>query len=137
MIDTTCVNLESLSESRYQKIFKSELAVDLSPEVYNLLVKCCEELGIEYKLVDCPGVAGGTDARGLVKGGLKAAALEGIVWEDYLSYYHTDRDKLSIINKERRPCDDHGTNWSNRNVRCAMENGLKICLKYLELKDKE
>jgi len=138
-IDTTCVNLESLTESRYQKIFTREntTRINLSSDVYNLLAKCCEELGIEYQLIEMPAVAGGTDAAGFVRYGLKAASLEGIIWEDYLSYYHTDRDNLSMINKERRDCKDIGTSWNKRNIRCAMENALKICLKYLELKDKE
>ncbi|MFX1393576.1 MAG: M28 family peptidase [Promethearchaeota archaeon] len=138
-IDTTCVNLESLTESRYQKIFTREntTRVNLSFEVYNLLAKCCEELGIEYQLIEMPSVSGGTDAAGLVRYGLKAASLEGIIWKDYLSYYHTDRDNLSMINRERRDCNDIGSSWNKRNIRCAMENALKICLKYLELKDKE
>ncbi|MFX1275888.1 MAG: M28 family peptidase [Promethearchaeota archaeon] len=138
-IDTTAVNGESLTESRFQKIFTREntTRTDLSPEVYNLLVKCCEELEIPYKLVEMPSMAGGTDAAGLVKGGLKASSLEGIIWEDYLTYYHTDRDALNLINEKRKPNDDIGSNWNERNVRCAMENGLKIMLKYLELKDKE
>jgi len=138
-IDTTAVNCESISDSRTMKIFTREntTRTDLSPEVYNLLVRCAEELGIKYKLSEMPGVAGGTDAAGLVKGGLKASSLEGIIWEDYLTVYHTDRDNLDRINKKRKPCKEFGNNWKDRNVRCAMENALKIMLKYLELKDKE
>ena len=137
-INTTVVNCESLSESRYQKIFTREntTRTDLSPEVYNRLAECCEDLKIDYKLCPMPSVAGGTDAAGFVRGELKASSLEGIIWEDYLWYYHTDRDNLSLINKKRRPCTEFGANWKNRNVRCAMENGLKICLKYLEKVDK-
>ena len=121
------------------KIFTREntTRTDLSPEVYELLVRCAKELKISYKLSEMPGVAGGTDAAGLVKGGLKASSLEGIIWADYLTVYHTDRDNLDRINKKRKPCNEHGTNWKDRNIRCAMENALKIMIKYLELKDKE
>ena len=138
-IDTTAVNCESISESRFQKIFSREntTRTDLSPEVYNLLVSCCKELEIPHEFKEMPGVAGGTDAAGLVKGGLKASSLEGIIWEDYLTYYHTDRDNLDLINKKRKPCSKFGENWKNRNIRCAMENALKIMLKYLEIKDKK
>ena len=138
-IDTTVVNCDTLTESRYQKIFTREntTRTDLSPEIYNLLIKCCEELNIKYVLKEMPGISGGTDAAGFIKGGLKASSLEGIVWGDYLSYYHTDRDNLDIINKKRKPCEDMGTKWNERNVRGAMENAVKIMLKYLELKDKE
>jgi hypothetical protein len=135
-INTTCVNLESIHYSGIVKIASKEFTTNLSPEVYNLLVSCCKELGLKYIARPLPPV-GGTDAFGLVNGGLKAASIEGMNWKDYIKFYHTDRDNLDLINKERRPCDDHGTNWSNRNVRCAMENTLKVCLKYLEKKDKE
>ncbi|MHA1439675.1 MAG: M28 family metallopeptidase [Promethearchaeota archaeon] len=138
-IDTTVVNMESLTESGYQGIFTKERTTrtDLSPEVYNLLVESCKDLGIKYKLEEMPGIAGGTDAAGFVRGGLKASSLIGLKYKDYLSYYHTDRDDISLINKERKPWDDQGTDWTNRNVRGAMEMALKICLKYLEKKDNE
>ncbi|MHA1335805.1 MAG: M28 family metallopeptidase [Promethearchaeota archaeon] len=138
-IDTTVVNFESLTESRYQGIFTKEKTTrtDLSPEVYNLLAKCCEELNIDYKLEEMPGIAGGTDAAGFVRGGLKASTLIGLKYKDYLSYYHTDRDHYNLINKERKPWEDEGTDYTNRNVRGAMEMALTIAMKYLELKDKE
>jgi len=138
-IDTTVVNLESLTRSEGQAIFKREntTRTDLSPEVYNLLSRCCKDLRIMHLVVDMPGIAGGTDAAGFVRGGLKSASLIGLIYKDYLSYYHTDRDNMSLINKERRPWQDGGDNWDNRNVRGAMEMALQICLKYLELKDKE
>jgi len=138
-IDTTCVNLESLTESGYQGIFTREntTRTDLSPEVYNLLEESCSDLGIECKLEEMPGIAGGTDAAGLVKGGLKASSLIGLKYKDYLSFYHTDRDHYRLINTERRPWSDQGTDYTNRNIRGAMEMALKICLKYLEKKDKE
>ncbi len=78
-----------------------------------------------------------TDAAGLVRGGLKATSIEGIDYSHYLSYYHTDRDDINMINKERRPKDDHGTCWSDRNVRVAMENAVKTMLLYLKKKDQE
>ena len=138
-IDTTVVNLESLTRSEGQAIFTREntTRTDLSPEVYNLLSKCCKELRIMRLLVEMPGIAGGTDAAGFVKGGLKSSSLIGLIYKDYLSYYHTDRDNMSLINKERRPWHDGGDSWNNRNVRGAMEMALQICIKYLELKDKE
>ncbi|MHA1150166.1 MAG: M20/M25/M40 family metallo-hydrolase [Promethearchaeota archaeon] len=138
-IDTTVVNLESLTESKYQGIFTREQTTrtDLSPEVYNLLAECCKDLGIEYKLEEMPGIAGGTDAAGFVRGGLKSATLIGLKYKDYLFYYHTDRDHYNLINKERRPWEDEGTDYTNRNVRGAMEMALKICFKYLEKKDSE
>jgi len=49
-IDTTVVNCDSLTESKSQTIFTREntTRTDLSPEVYNLLAKSCEVLGIGY-----------------------------------------------------------------------------------------
>lgn len=136
-IDTTCVNFESLTITDYVRIYTREntTRTDLTPAVYNLLKEAAEELGYEAHLSEMPGIAGGTDAAGLVRGGLKATSIEGINYKDYLSYYHTDRDNLSIVNKERRPITDKGTNWSNRNIRCAMEMALKCFFKYLEKKD--
>jgi hypothetical protein len=138
-IDTTVVNMESLTQSRYQVIFKREntTRTDLSPEVYNLLSECCKELRIMSGLIDMPGIAGGTDSAGFVRGGLKSACLVGLIFKDFLSYYHTDRDNLSLLNKERRPWNECGDNYSNRNIRGAMEMALQICLKYLEKKDIE
>jgi Zn-dependent M28 family amino/carboxypeptidase len=138
-IDTTCVNIDSLTESRWQTILKREdtTRTDLSPEVYNLLAECCKDLGIKHQIIKLSAFGGGTDAVGLIRGGLKAASLMGMSIQDYLYYYHTSRDDLNLLNKERRPCDDIGDSWKNRNVRCAMENALKICLKYLEKIDKK
>ncbi len=133
------VNLESLTECAYQGIFTREntTRTDLSPEVYNLLAECCKDLDIKYKLEEMPGIAGGTDGAGFVRGGLKSASLIGLKYKDYLSYYHTDRDNLQLLNKQRKPLTDDGTDWTNRNIRGAMEMALKICLKYLEKKDKQ
>lgn len=138
-IDTTCINFESLTVAEYVRIYTREntTGTDLSPEVYSLLAKACKELDLEVHMGEMPGIAGGTDAAGLVREGLKATSIEGIRYQDYLAYYHTDRDNLEMINKERRPCDDIGDNWKNRNIRCAMENGVRAFLKYLELKDTE
>ncbi len=138
-IDTTVVNLESLTQSRYQVIFNREntTRTNLSPEVYNLLSQCCKDLRIMHGITAMPGIAGGTDAAGFVRGGLKSATLIGLIFKDYLSYYHTDRDNMSLINKERRPWHDGGNHWTNRNIRGAMEMALQICLKYLEKKDAE
>ena len=90
-----------------------------------------------HLIVDMPGIAGGTDAAGFVRGGLKSSSLIGLDYKDYLSYYHTDRDNISLLNKERKPWQDGGNSWKNRNIRGAMEMALQICIKYLELKDKE
>lgn len=138
-IDTTVVNLESLTRSEGQAIFKREntTRTDLSPEVYNLLSRSCKDLRIMHLIIDMPGIAGGTDAAGFVKGGLKSASLIGLNYKDYLSYYHTDRDNMSLLNKERRSWQDGGDSWKTRNIRGAMEMALQICLKYIELKDKE
>ncbi|MHA1338745.1 MAG: M20/M25/M40 family metallo-hydrolase [Promethearchaeota archaeon] len=138
-IDTTCINLESLQESRYQRIYKRENTTntDLSPEVYLLLAQCSEELGIDTHLRGMPGIAGGTDAAGLVRGGLKATSIEGINYKDYLNWYHTSRDNLDIINKVRKDAFDIGTNYKERNIRAAMENALKTMLFYLKKKDEE
>ncbi len=82
-IDTTVVNLESLTECAYQGIFTREntTRTDLSPEVYNLLAECCKDLDIKYKLEEMPGIAGGTDGAGFVRGGLKSASLIGLKYK--------------------------------------------------------
>lgn len=138
-IDTTCINLESLQESRYQRIYTKENTTRtiLSPEVYIPLSKCSEDLGIETHLRGMPGIAGGTDAAGLVRGGLKATSIEGINYKDYMFWYHSSNDNISLINKTRKPANDVGTNWKERNSRCAMENALKTMLLYLIRKDQE
>ncbi len=138
-IDTTCVNMDTIADPEIIWIFKRESSVriDFDPETVKLLAESAEELNLNYKVGNQPWVSGGSDASGLTKYGLRAASLIGLKFAHYLYYYHTDRDDISIINKERRPCTDYGTEWYNRNMRCAFENALKICLKYLEKKDKE
>jgi len=138
-IDTTCVNFESIADSSLVRIFTKEqtTGTDLSQEVYNLLDQCATELGINHALEEQPGVSGGTDAAGLVWGGLKASSLCGLRYQDYLAYQHTDKDNLDLVNKERRPWGDNGTNWQNRNIRGAMEQSLCIAIRYLEKKDAE
>ena len=134
-IDTTAVNMDTLCESRYQAIFNKEGIKDFPKEITDLLIECCHDLGYKYTIGPCPPVAGGTDARGFMKYGLKASSLIGLNYKWYHHYYHTDRDDLDLVNKERRPLKDGGTNWKDFNVRGAMEMALKICLKYLEKKD--
>ncbi len=138
-IDTTCVNMDTIADPEILRIFRRENStrVDFTPEIYNLLAECAEELNITYELADQPWATGGSDASGLIKGGLKAGSLVNLRWEHYLFYYHTDRDDVSIINKERRPCSDHGRGWNGRNMRCAFENCLKVLLKYLQKKDQQ
>ncbi|MHA1251395.1 MAG: M20/M25/M40 family metallo-hydrolase [Candidatus Helarchaeota archaeon] len=139
-IDTSCIALDTIEDSELINIFKSEASTGTKydPAVYNLLAECAKELGLNYRVGDQPWVSGGTDGAGLVKKGLKkTAAFVGLRYSDYLYFYHTDRDSLDMINKERRPCDDHGTNWKNRNIRCAFENALKLCIRYIQKKDKE
>ncbi|MHA1732581.1 MAG: M28 family metallopeptidase [Promethearchaeota archaeon] len=138
-IDTTCVNMESISDTSFVKIYTREdtTGTQLSPEVYTLLEECAKELDINYKVDHMPGIAGGTDAAGFVRGGLKASSLCGLRYRDYLQYYHTDRDNLDIINKERLPWTHFGDDWRDYNVRGAMEQALCICVRYLEKKDAE
>lgn len=138
-IDTTCVNFESIADSSMVRIYTKEdtTGTNLSPEVYNLLDQCATELGINHALEEQPGVSGGTDAAGLVWGGLKASSLCGLRYQDYLAYQHTEKDSFDLVNKERRPWNDNGTNWKNRNIRGAMEQSLCIALRYLEKKDAE
>ena len=136
-IDTTAVNMDTLAESRYQMIFDKEGLADFPPEINDLLIECCNDLGYKYKIGHCPPVGGGTDARGFMKYGIRASSLIGIDYTWYHHYYHTDRDNLDLVNKERRPLTDGGSSWKDFNVRGAMEMALKICLKYLEKKDKE
>ncbi len=136
-IDTTVVNMESISDSQCVQIYTREntTATDLTPEVYELLETCAKELGINYEMAQMPAIAGGTDAAGFVRGGLKASSLCGLNHMDYLQYYHTDRDNLDIINKERLPWDYHYEDHTDYNVRGAMEKALCICLRYLQMKD--
>ena len=136
-IDTTAVNMDTMAESRVQSIFNKEGLQDFPPEINDLLIECCNELGYKYSIGACPPVAGGTDARGFMKYGLRASSLIGLNYKWYHHWYHTDRDNLDLVNKERRPLEDGGTSWKDFNVRGAMEMALKICIKYLEKKDKE
>jgi Zn-dependent M28 family amino/carboxypeptidase len=136
-IDTTAVNMDTMAESRVQSIFNKEGLQDFPPEINDLLIECCNELGYKYSIGACPPVAGGTDARGFMKYGLRASSLIGLNYKWYHHWYHTDRDNLDLVNKERRPLEEGGTSWKDFNVRGAMEMALKICLKYLEKKDKE
>lgn len=134
-IDTTCVNLESITDSKALHFFTKEdtTRTKLDLKIVNDLAKTSKEMKINYKVLTMPSLSGGTDAAGFEKGGLRATSIEGIIWEDYLMYYHSDRDTIDIINKERRSCDDYGTKWNNRNIRCALENALKVSLGYLRL----
>jgi len=138
-IDTTCVNFESVADSSMIKILSEEktTGTKLAPEVYTLLDQCATELGITHMLEAQPAVSGGTDAAGFAWGGLKGSSLLGLKYQDYLAYQHTDYDNLDLINKERRPWADNGTNWRNRNVRGAMEQALCIAVRYLEKKEAE
>lgn len=138
-IDTTVVNMESISDTSVVKIYTKENTTGtvLTPAVYNLLEECAKELDINYVVDHMPAVAGGTDAAGFVRGGLKASSLCGLRYRDYLQYYHTERDNLAIINEERLPWSHYGEDWSDYNVRGAMEQALCICVRYLEKKDAE
>ncbi|MBD3229838.1 MAG: M28 family peptidase [Candidatus Lokiarchaeota archaeon] len=139
-IDTSAIALDTIGDPELINIFTEEgsTRVKYDEDVYNLLAECAEDLGLNYKVGSQPLVSGGTDGSGLVKGGLtKTSAFVGLRYSDYLYYYHTDRDDITIINKEKRPCEENGTSWKDRNYRCAFENGLKLCLKYIEKKDKE
>ncbi len=139
-IDTSCIALDTIGDPELLNIFTREgsTGIDFHPDVYNLLARCAKENDVNYRISVQPWVSGGTDGSGLVKKGLKkTAAFVGLKYSDYLYYYHTDRDNLNLINKERRPCNDYGTKWNNRNVRCALENALKICLCYIQKKDLE
>jgi Zn-dependent M28 family amino/carboxypeptidase len=133
-IDTTVVNMESLSDSAMQKIVTKELTTNTvcTPKIYNLLAECAKELGINYKLQELPAIAGGTDCAGFFKGGLQVSGLEGIRYKDYLNWYHSDKDNLAIIHTEKRENSDSGTDYKTLNVRGAMVNCFKICVKYLE-----
>jgi Zn-dependent M28 family amino/carboxypeptidase len=136
-IDTTAIALESFTESRYQTIFNKEGLINMPPEIIDALAECCNDLGYEYKVIPCPPVGGGTDSRGFMKYGLRSACLMGMDFKWAQHWYHTDRDNLDLINKERRPLEDGGTSWKDFNVRGSMEMALKTCLKYIEIKDKE
>ena len=54
-IDTTIVNMDTMSESRVQGIFNKEGLIDFPPEINNILIG------------PMPPIAGGTDARGFMK----------------------------------------------------------------------
>lgn len=137
-IDTTCVNMDTIEDPEVLRIFRRENStrIDFTPEIYNLLAKCAEEVGVNYVLADQPWATGGSDASGLIKGGLKSGSLVNLCWKNYLYYYHTDKDDITLINKERRPCNKLGE-FPDLNIRCAFENCLKVCVRYLEKKDIE
>lgn len=136
-IDTTVVNMESISDTSVVRIYTEErtTSTKLSPRVYELLKEVAKELGIPYEVSHMPAVAGGTDAAGFVRGGLHASSLCGLRYRDYLQYYHSDRDCLDILNAERLPWSHYGADWRDYNVRGAMEQALCICLGYIIKKD--
>ncbi|MDD1776726.1 MAG: M28 family metallopeptidase, partial [Candidatus Helarchaeota archaeon] len=138
-IDTTCIAMDTMGDPELLRILKRESSTrtDFDPPTFNLLADCAKELHLNYKILDQPWVSGGTDASGIAKGGLRGAAMIGLYFGHYLYYYHSDRDDISIINKERRSCTEYGTDWYNRNMRCAFENALKVCVRYLQKKDIE
>ena len=136
-IDSTIVNMDTLTLTHHQFIFNKEGVFEFPPEISNLLAECCKELGYKYSVGPMPPIAGGTDSRGFVKYGLNSSSICGLNFKDYLHYYHTERDNIEIVNKKRRPLEDNGTCWKDRNIRGAMEIALNICLKYLEKKDNE
>jgi len=136
-INTTCINFESINNSRNLNIYSKETTTGtiLDEEINKDLLKISEDLKIKSQITVMPPYGGGTDGAGLVRGGLRATTIEGFIRDDYLFSYHSKRDCLDLINKERRPGTDYGTNWKNRNVRCAMENALKIAIGYIKLVD--
>jgi hypothetical protein len=139
-IDTSAITPDTIGDPELINIFTEEgsTRVKFHEDVYNLMAECAEELNLGYHVGPQPLVSGGTDGSGLVKGGLdKTSAFVGLRYSDYLYYYHTDRDDITLINKERRPCEENGEDYKNRNYRCAMENAVKLCLLYIQKKDKE
>jgi hypothetical protein len=135
-IDTTVVNLESLSDSNLQKIEIAEetTRVKCDPDIYTLLGEAAKELGIKFQFQALPSIAGGTDVAHFIKGGFRTSGLEGIRYSDYLHWYHTDRDSLDLIHLEKRPDVDNGKDHRSLNVRGAMMNAYRICMKYIEKK---
>ncbi len=136
-IDTTAVNMDSMAEARFVGIFNKEGITDFPPEVCDLIVESCKDLGYKYHIGPCSPIGGGTDARGFMKYGLRSSSLIGMDYLWYHHWYHTERDNLDIINKERKPVKEEVTSWKDFNVRVGMEMALKVCLKYLEKKDKQ
>jgi len=138
-VDTTCICFDTIEDAELINIFSRENStrIDYDPKIYNLLAECAKELDINHHVGEQPGISGGTDGSGCVRGGLKTAAMVALKFGDYFYYYHTDRDNLSMINKERRPRDDYGTGIHDKNVRVAMENALRMSMLYLEKKEKE
>jgi len=136
-INTMCVNMDSIMNSKVLNFYTREdtTRTDLDKEIANDLANIAKEQNINYLVTTMPSFGGGTDAAGLAMGGLRASSIECIPREDYMYFYHTTRDNMKIINKKRRACNDHGTKWNNRNVRCAFENALKVCIGYLKLVD--
>ncbi|NHI91617.1 MAG: M28 family peptidase [Candidatus Lokiarchaeota archaeon] len=138
-IDSTCICLDTIEDAETIKIFTRENSTrtDYDPKIYNLLDESAKELKINHAVEQQPGITGGTDGSGVVRGGLRASAMVALKFGDYFYYYHSDRDNLSMINKKRKPRDDFGTGINDKNVRVAMENALRILMLYLEKKDKE
>ncbi len=125
-IDTTVVNLESITDPDIQKIITKEVTTRTlcDPEIYNLLSKVADQFEVPHQFTEIPGMAGGTDCEGFYKGGLRVSGLEGIRYSEYLHWYHTDHDDLTQIEG------DLGQRHSK-----AMLNAYHICIGYLLAKD--
>jgi putative aminopeptidase FrvX len=85
-IDSTVVNLESITDSYLQKIVAEEKTTrtKCDPAISDLLAQCAEELSIRAQKQVLPAIAGGTDCAGFAKGGLRVSGLEGIRYNTYL-----------------------------------------------------
>ncbi len=138
-INTTCVNFDNIQYSEYLQFFTREKTTrtNLDKEIVSDLEKIAKNLNKNYIISQMSTLGGGSDGAGLVMGGLRATTIASLHIPDFLHFYHSTRDNLSMVNRERRPCNDHGTSWKNRNVRCAMENALKISLEYIKLVDEK
>lgn len=139
-INTTCVNMEAPMNPKVVRFYTRENTTrcDLDVETAENLGKVAKELGIEYKISQMPGIAGGSDAAGLARGGLRATCMEGYDYLDYLFWYHTDRDDINLLeppSNPRRSAEDLGDNYLNRNRRLALERALKILIGYLKFVD--
>ncbi len=134
-IETLGVNFETIANSKEVKIYTREDTIrqELDKEIAYDLAACAEKLNLNYKITTMPFISGAIDSAGLMRGGIRASSLEGFHYEDYCWNYHSTRDNLDMVNKKRRPNEDCGTRWNNRNVRGAMENALKISLEYIKL----
>lgn len=123
-IPTDVFNLESLKDPDSLKIITKELTTRTicTKEIYELIMESAIELNILAKFQDLPEISGGTDCHGFIKGGLRCSGIEGIKYEDYLSWYHTERDDIPLLDKE---------------TEATMCNTFQICMKYLEKLDKK